>query len=600
MKKILFLGAIAAMLLGTTACSNDMEPEMTDGTVQFKVELPGAIESRAISDGTTAIKLETACYDADSNKLAVEPTVKTDFVNREATVTYKLVKGQKYHFAFFAHAENAPYQFDAGSKLSKCNFTVTDNYTGTACLSNAENRDAFYATLTDYEVKAEVTEVTLYRPFAQLNFGTDDLEAAAAAGITPDQTKVTVKQVATSFNLSTGKAATAGAVDATFALANLPTDTNEKIVVGEEENKKEYGKLTVENKDYAWMAMNYFLVPNNEANVEVEMTVNTNKQPVTVPVTSVPVKKNHRTNILGSLFTQEGNFKVIIDQNFDTPDYNVDANATYYDVTKDGGLETVMTLINEEQPENAVVRIANGVTVTWTTGGEHGSTPLITAENTKTKEVVLEGGEGSIFKAEGAGVGEIRSANASTILHFKNLRIQDRSVSYAEHSWEFGYLEISGPIKFTDCIIEDPLTLGNNRGFEPNYEYNYAIFDNCKLYFDKSEQTDYNKLTTSTYLMWICDGKAEFRNCDLSGFRGIKVHNQYPSGSLVDLSFNGCTFHDINEGDKAAFDFGTIQNDSKVLVKDCVFRNIAKGPYKSGQEPENVNFNFIFENNTIE
>ncbi len=305
MKKFLFLGAIAAMLLGTTACSNDMEPEMTDGTVQFKVELPGAIESRAIiSDGTTATKLDVACYDAEGNKLAVEPKVKTDFVNREATVTYQLVKGQKYQFAFFAHAAEAPYQFNAGTKLSECTFSVTDGYTGADCLSNAENRDAFYATLTDYEVTANVTKVTLYRPFAQLNFGTDDLEAAAAAGITPGTTKVTVKQVATSFYLSTG--ATTGAVDATFDFAARPNET-----------------LNVENKDYAWMAMNYFLVPNNEANVDVEMTVNTNKQPVTVPVTSVPVKKNHRTNILGSLFTQEGNFKVIIDQNFDTPDNNI-------------------------------------------------------------------------------------------------------------------------------------------------------------------------------------------------------------------------------------------------------------------------------------
>ena len=197
-----------------------------------------------------------------------------------------------------------PYQFNAGTKLSECTFSVTDGYTGADCLSNAENRDAFYATLTDYEVTANVTKVTLYRPFAQLNFGTDDLEAAAAAGITPGTTKVTVKQVATSFYLSTG--ATTGAVDATFDFAARPNET-----------------LNVENKDYAWMAMNYFLVPNNEANVDVEMTVNTNKQPVTVPVTSVPVKKNHRTNILGSLFTQEGNFKVIIDQNFDTPDNNI-------------------------------------------------------------------------------------------------------------------------------------------------------------------------------------------------------------------------------------------------------------------------------------
>ena len=302
MKKALFLGALAAMLLGTASCSKDIEPEMTDGTVQFKVELPGNIDSRSISDGTTAKELEVACYDADGN--FIEPTITTTpFNERVATVTVKLVKGQTYNFAFFAHAAGAPYQFNAGTKLSECTFSVTDNYTGIACVSNAENRDAFYATLTGYEVTSATTEVELHRPFAQLNFGTDDLAAAEAAGIIPGQSMVTVKQVATSFNLSTG--ATTGAVDATFALANRPTE-----------------KLNVD-KEYDWMAMNYFLVPNNEANVNVEMTVNTNKQPVVVPVNSVPVKKNHRTNILGSLFTQEGKFNVIIDQDFETPDNNV-------------------------------------------------------------------------------------------------------------------------------------------------------------------------------------------------------------------------------------------------------------------------------------
>ena len=346
MKRILFLGAIATMLLGTTACSNDMEPELTDGTVQFKVELPGAIDSRAIiSDGTTATKLDVACYDANGNVLTTLNPEVSDFENRVATVTVKLVKGQTYNFAFFAHADGAPYQFNAGTKLSECTFSVTDGYTGDNCLSNAENRDAFYATLTDYEVKANVTEVTLYRPFAQLNFGTDDLEAAAAAGITPGTTKVTVKQVATSFNLSTG--ATTGAVDATFDFAARPTET-----------------LTVESKDYAWMAMNYFLVPNNEANVNVEMTVKTNKQPVTVPVTSVPVKKNHRTNILGSLFTQEGNFKVIIDQNFDTPDNNVEYPEVTNVVTMNGvKYESIVAAYNaalEAELTDIVMTLAKG------------------------------------------------------------------------------------------------------------------------------------------------------------------------------------------------------------------------------------------------
>ena len=430
MKKLLFLGAMAAMLLGTASCSNDMEPEMTDGTVQFKVELPGAIDSRAISDGTTATKLDVACYDADGNKLAVEPTVKTDFVNREATVTYKLVKGQKYQFAFFAHADGAPYAFNAGTKLSECTFSVTDNYTGTDCLSNAENRDAFYATLANYEVTTATTEVKLYRPFAQLNFGTDDLAAAEAAGITPGESKVTVKQVATSFNLSTG--ATTGTVDATFDFAARPAET-----------------LTVESKDYAWMAMNYFLVPNNEANVDVEMTVNTNKQPVVVPVTSVPVQKNHRTNILGSLFTQEGNFKVIIDQNFDTPDNNID----YPEITD-------VAIVNGQQYETldaAIIAAEAGATITLTPG-----TYTLTSLHNKSVKIVGKNKERSIVEC----INKVPSgASASVDVYFENLTLKVGSDNYKgfQHSnsetykniiLEGGHLTLYAPtVNFDGCTF---------------------------------------------------------------------------------------------------------------------------------------------------
>ena len=303
MKKFLFLGALAAMLLGTASCSNDMEPAMSsDGTVSFKVELPGNFESRTISGGTTATKLEVACYNANGEILAdLQPTVKTDFVNREATVTYKLVKGQKYNFAFFAHAADAPYTFTPGANKNACKFDV--DYEG-AC--NDEARDAFYATLSDYEVTTAETTVTLYRPFAQLNFGADDLAAAKDAGIIPSQSMVTISKAATTFGLFTEEAT--GEADVTYTLANLPNDP---------------AKLTVEGTNYDWMEMCYFLVPANEANVDVEMTVKTNISDVKVPVANVPVKKNHRTNIVGSLFTQDANFRIIIDQNFDDYDYDI-------------------------------------------------------------------------------------------------------------------------------------------------------------------------------------------------------------------------------------------------------------------------------------
>ena len=155
MKKFLFLGAIAAMLLGTTACSNDMEPEMTDGTVQFKVELPGAIESRAISDGLTANKLTVAVYDKDGNELT-DLKVNKD-IPHQTTVEFKLVKGQTYSFAFWAQAEDAPYSFSTATK------TVTVDYGEGKVDCNNESRDAFYAYKT-YTVTGPINEtVKLYQ-----------------------------------------------------------------------------------------------------------------------------------------------------------------------------------------------------------------------------------------------------------------------------------------------------------------------------------------------------------------------------------------------------------------------------------------------------
>ena len=311
MKKFLFLGALAAMLLGTASCSNDMEPAMTDdGMVQFTIELPGNIDSRAIADGMTANKLTVAVYDENGNEL---PDIRVNKdIPHQTTVEFKLVKGQTYSFAFWAQAEGAPYTFDTAGK------SVSVDYTNAKC--NDETRDAFYAykTLT---VDGPINQtVYLTRPFAQLNYGADDLAAAKAAGIVPLQTKLVVSKVANTFNLATGEA-TGEVENVEFALADLPDATTD------DDGNVTPATLTVENKPYAWMEMSYFLVPANEANVDVEMTATTTQQNVDVPVANVPVKKNHRTNIVGSLFTEDAIFNVIIDQNFDVADYNIDYNA---------------------------------------------------------------------------------------------------------------------------------------------------------------------------------------------------------------------------------------------------------------------------------
>ena len=300
MKKILFFGAMVALLLGTAACSSDMEPSMGDNMVRFTIEMPGNIDSRTISDGLTANKLTVAVYDQDGHEL---PDIRVNKdIPHQTTVEFKLVKGQKYSFAFWAQAEDAPYNFDTANK------TVNVSYEGAK--SNDEKRDAFYWYEKDLEITGPINKtIYLYRPFCQLNYGASDYQDAIKAGIEATTSAVTVNHAATSFNLATG--ATDGDEVVTFTQEILPNDP---------------ATLTVEEKAYQWMAMNYFLVPSNEAVITTSLQLY--EEDATTPVRdltvySVPVQKNHRTNIVGNLFTEDVNFNVIIDEHFDQPDYNV-------------------------------------------------------------------------------------------------------------------------------------------------------------------------------------------------------------------------------------------------------------------------------------
>ncbi len=307
MKKILFLGMMAALLLGTASCSSDMEPSMGDDMVRFTIELPGNIDSRAIADGSTANKLTVAVYDQDGKEL---PDIRVNKdIPHQTTVEFKLVKGQKYSFAFWAQAEGAPYTFDTANK------TVNVSYANAK--SNDEKRDAFYAYRADLTVTGPMSEtIYLYRPFCQLNYGASDYADAIKAGVNATKSAVTVNHAATSFNLATGT--TEGDVEISFTKEILPNNP---------------ATLTVEEKAYQWMAMNYFLVPNNQATIETSLQLYEGDateavRDITVP--NVPVQKNHRTNIVGNLFTEDVNFLVIIDERFDQPDYNVDINGRPY------------------------------------------------------------------------------------------------------------------------------------------------------------------------------------------------------------------------------------------------------------------------------
>lgn len=305
MKKTLFSFAAIASMLMLGACSSEEPAVETAGaksTVAVELQLPDGLQSR-YGEGTTATDLTYAVYEHGKKEaLAVctggaDATIgKATMSGLKTTITLQLTTGKEYDFVFFAAAPNSIYSFD------KADQTVTANYTGLK--ANEESLDAFFNTTT-YKVVGNATiSAKLYRPFAQLNILTDDVTASSAAGFAPQDTKVVVKDVANKLNLVTG--AVEGEAELTY-----------------DHNALAAGKMTIKGKDYDYLAMNYLLV-NEKKTVEVGFGVKSTKnEERAITFNNVPVQRNFRTNIYGSLLTNALNVNVEIIPGFNEPDYEV-------------------------------------------------------------------------------------------------------------------------------------------------------------------------------------------------------------------------------------------------------------------------------------
>lgn len=290
MKKIFFgILAVAGLF---ASCQTKLQPEMTPGqeaVVTFQLETP-VIATRAYSDGNTATVLQYAVYDEAGNQLT--GLTKTDVeIHGKTTVELQLTTGNTYSMIFWAAAPDAPYTVDLANK------TMTVDYSKAVC--NDESRDAFYKYVEPFKVSGAVSKtVELRRPFAQLNIGTDDYAASETAGYLPTQSYVTVP-VYTSFDLVAGDVTDAEPKEVTFAYSAF--DRSEKFPVA----------------GYEYLAMNYILVPADKTLIEVDFAYTDGTTEKTRTVGSVPVQRNHRTNIFGQLLTSDLAINVEIKPGYD-------------------------------------------------------------------------------------------------------------------------------------------------------------------------------------------------------------------------------------------------------------------------------------------
>ena len=310
MKKQLCKLAIFALLLSTASCSDEQfAGDLTGGetTVTFNAQLPAGLQTRAAGDGLTATTLSYAVYEHGKTTPEITSEDEVKFVNRQATLSLKLAKGKTYDFLFWADsyekddAEN-PYDVDFATQ------TLTVDYSDAK--SNDEARDAFFGT-AKVDVKGAVSQnITLKRPFAQLNIGTNDMEEAWTAGLKTDalQSSVKVSGIFSSMNLMTGIPDPSTSTVVTFGLNAIPKET-----------------FTAGGRTFDYLALNYLLVSDQKGLVNCEFSYNDGATNDTRTIDNVPVQRNYRTNIFGSLLTGSVDLGITIEPDFDTPDYGVAA-----------------------------------------------------------------------------------------------------------------------------------------------------------------------------------------------------------------------------------------------------------------------------------
>ena len=309
MKKILIPAISLAAVLLTGACSIDERTSGGNGDeamLTLNMGLDGAVQTRAIGDGSGANHLIYAVFDETGTRIEDIKQVSKD-VTFPTTETITLAKGQTYKIAFWAQNK------DCAAYNVSDDMVVTINYDGAS--SNDETRDAFFKTVEVTVTGDAELDVELTRPFAQINVGvtTEDWNAAVAAGITITESNAVVNQAASTLYLIDGTVD--NSVNVTFNFANIP-GPDEALSVDLDGEGPE---------DYKYLSMNYILpydATTGDASTtleDLEFTFRSEQGDVielNQGLDAVPVQRNWRTNIVGQILSGDLSLNISIDPGF--------------------------------------------------------------------------------------------------------------------------------------------------------------------------------------------------------------------------------------------------------------------------------------------
>lgn len=352
MKKIFWGGVALIFMLLSWSCSHKLDGPNGEGAeveVNFVLELEGALETRAISDGTGADQLSWAIF-SEAGELIHAKTVKDNVTGLLTasghSIAVSLAKGKTYKAVFWAqNPECTAYTVSEDMK-------VTVDYEG---LNNDETRDAFFASSEPFTVSGSTSvSVTLKRPFAQVNVGAYpwDLQYAQESGNDVQMSGAVIKNVADCINLFDGSLE--GDVDVAYSLAAVP---QEDLMVDVDENG--------EKEVYEYLSMSYVLAAPEGTTHEMAFTFadasGKGAFEFSQGLGAVAIKRNWRTNILGQILTGDISFNIKID-----PSYVGDilhSLGLYYNFTDGTLIENKLFAFNTDEAATFTTENNNLLTV---------------------------------------------------------------------------------------------------------------------------------------------------------------------------------------------------------------------------------------------
>ena len=320
MKKLIYCAlALAAGLFAASCQQENLEPVQGGNTVTFTVEIP-EVATKAIGDAENVNNLVYAVYrvtgeneaDAKAN-LTPEKFVYQDHnsvLNGKSTVSLELINDQAYLILFWAQVGNTWFDNEYQFGTEKVTYP-------TGLVANNDKYSAFYGVSYIDDVKGPATkDITLHRPFAQINVATNDPENY---NVVINKTSVTVANAASGFDVAKEEAIVTPDYSVSFEAAQMPE--NEILTVNNVTYKTGVQNTgSKENDEHHYVAMNYVFAAGN---VNVSYVIDTDHGTVSNTINNVPVAKNYRTNIVGGLLTSDVDYNVTLDKEWGGSDENV-------------------------------------------------------------------------------------------------------------------------------------------------------------------------------------------------------------------------------------------------------------------------------------